>query len=77
MTPEEKFHRLNVNGCSSESLRDELTRILKESNVVMSVSLLEIFTILELWRLRQLETSALLCKQVGSPWLYDRLLCLF
>jgi hypothetical protein len=78
MTPEEKFIQLNVNGCTWESLgvidRDELTRILKESNVVMSFSLLEIFTILELWRLRQLETSALLCKQVESPWLYDRFL---
>jgi hypothetical protein len=81
MTPEEKFIQLNIKGCTWESLRvvdrDELTRILKESNVVMSFSLLEICTILELWRLRQLETSALLCKQVGSPWLYDRLFCLF
>jgi hypothetical protein len=76
MTPEEKFIQLNIKGCTWESLRvidrDELTRILKESNVVMSFSLLEIFTILELWRLRQLETSALLCKQVESPWLNDR-----
>jgi hypothetical protein len=81
MTPEEKFIQLNIKGCTWESLRvmdrDELTRILKESNVVMSFSLLEICTIFELWRLRQLETSALLCSRLSHRGCMIVFFCLF
>jgi hypothetical protein len=61
MTPEQQFYELNQNGCTWESLiytrRKVLNIILFDAN---NLSNLELCMVLQLWRLRRFEISALM-----------------